>query len=159
MKKLKEKRGDGYIFPCVIILVICIMLSVFIFFAGAVNMVRITKENSKIVLDSYVMKNSIGIYNSIKQGNDYTEVLDQNVYIDELCEFCTLAKDNYYLYSYDNDGKLKYMMTRPTIIFREEKTLKIELRYTLYVPVWFNGKVVQYAVIPIFINSSFTEKF
>ena len=57
MKQLRNKRGDGYIFPCIMIVVVCMMLSVFIFFAGAVNLVRITKENTKLVLDSYVMKN------------------------------------------------------------------------------------------------------
>jgi hypothetical protein len=159
MKRLKNKRGDGYIFPCVMIVVICMILSVFIFFAGAVNMVRITKENSKIVLDSYVMKNSIAIYNSIKQGNDYTEALDQNVYIDDLCNFCTLVKGSYFLYAYDEDGQIKYMMTHPTVTFREENTLKIRLYYTVYVPVRFNGKNVRYAIIPVTADSSFTEKF
>ena len=159
MKKLRNKRGDGYVFPCVMIVVICMMLSVFIFFAGVVNMVRITQENTKVVLDSYVMKSSIEIYNFIKQGSDYTDVLDQNVYIDDLCDFCSLAKGSYYLYAYDEDGQIKYMMTRPTITFREENTLKIKLCYTFYVPVRFNGKIVRYAVIPVTVDSSFTEKF
>ena len=159
MKRLKNKRGDGYIFPCVMIVIVCMMLAVFVFFAGAVNTVNITKENSKIVLDSYVMKNSIEIYDSIKQGNDYTDALDRNVYIDSLCSFCSLANKGYYLYAYDENGKVKYRMTRPTILFREENTLKIELQYTLYLPVWFNGKIVRYAVIPVTVDSSFTEKF
>jgi len=135
------------------------MLSVFIFFAGVVNMVRITQENTKVVLDSYVMKNSIEIYNSIKQGSDYTDVLDQNVYIDDLCDFCSLEKCGSYLYNYNEDGSLKYRITCPTITFREENTLKIELSYTLYVPVRFNGVIVRYAVIPVTVDSSFTEKF
>jgi len=156
---LKNKHGEGYVFPCVMIVVICMILSVLIFFAGVVNMVRITKENTKLVLDSYVMKNSIEIYNSIKQGNDYTEVLDQNVYIDDLCDFCTLAKGSYYLYAYDENGKLKYRMTKPAITFRQENTLKIQLSYTVYVPVWFDGKIVRYAIIPVTVDSSFIEKF
>lgn len=159
MRWLKNKRGDGYVFPCVMIVVICMILSVFIFFAGVVNMVRITQENTKVVLDSYVMKSSIEIYNSIKQGSDYTDVLEQNVYINDLCDFCSLAKGSYFLYAYDEDGEIKYMMTRPTITFREENTLKIELCYTLYVPVRFNGKIVRYAIIPVTVDSSFTEKF
>lgn len=87
MRWLKNKRGDGYVVPCVMIVVICMMLSVFIFFAGVVNMVHITQENTKVVLDSYVMKSSIEIYNSIKQGSDYMDVLDQNVYIDAYQSF------------------------------------------------------------------------
>lgn len=141
------------------IVVVCMILSIFIFFASAVSMVRITEENTKIVLDSFIMKNSTQIYNSIKQGNDYTEALDRNVYIDDLCRFCTLEKSGSYLYSYNDGGSLKYRMTYPVITFRKENTLKIQLAYTLYVPVWFNGKIVQYAIIPVTVNSSFNEKF
>ncbi|MPN21910.1 hypothetical protein SDC9_169292 [bioreactor metagenome] len=122
-------------------------------------MVRLTKENTKIVLDSYIMKNSIEIYNSIKQGSDYTESLDRDVYIDDLCDFCALEKDSNYLYAYDEDGNLKYRMTYPVITFREENKLKVKLNYTLYVPVRFDGKIVRYAIIPITVNSSFSEKF
>lgn len=159
MKIFKSKRGEGYVFPCVMIVVVCMILSVVIFFASAVSMVRITEENTKIVLDSYIMKNSIQIYDSIKQGNDYTEALDRDEYINALCNFCTLEKSGSYLYSYNEDGSLKYRMTYPVITFRKENTLKIQLAYTLYVPVWFDGKIVQYAVIPVTVNSSFNEKF
>ena len=68
MKTLKNKRGEGYIFPCLMIIVVCMILSVLIFFATSVSLVRITEKNSRIVLDSYVMQNSIQIYHSIKQG-------------------------------------------------------------------------------------------
>ena len=159
MKKLINKRGDGYVFPCVLIVVICMVLSVFVFFATTVSMIRLTEENTKIVLDSYIMKNSIEIYNSIKQGSDYTEALNRDVYIDDLCDFCTLVKDNSYLYAYDDDGSLKYRMTYPVIAFREENTLKIQVNYTLYVPVRFDGKIVRYAIIPVTVDSSFSEKF
>lgn len=159
MKIFKSKRGEGYVFPCVMIVVVCMILSVVIFFASAVSMVRITEENTKIVLDSYIMKNSIQIYDSIKQGNDYTEALDRDEYINALCNFCTLEKSGSYLYNYNEDGSLKYRMAYPVITFRKENTLKIQLAYTLYVPVWFDGKIVRYAVIPVTVDSSFNEKF
>lgn len=159
MKVFKSKRGEGYVFPCVMIVVVCMILSVVIFFASAVSMVRITEENTKIVLDSYIMKNSIQIYDSIKQGNDYTEALDRDEYINALCNFCTLEKSGSYLYNYNDDGSLKYRMTYPVITFRKENTLKVQLAYMLYVPVWFDGKIVRYAVIPVTVDSSFNEKF
>ena len=159
MKWYRNKQGEGYIFPCVMIVVVCMILSIFIFFASAVSMVRVTEENTKIVLDSYVMQNSIQIYNSIKQGNDYTAALNRESYINALCKFCTLEKGSIYLYAYDEDGRLKYLMTYPVITFRKENTLKVQLRYTLYVPVWFDNKIVRYAIIPVTVDSSFNEKF
>lgn len=159
MRRLRNLQGEGYIFPCVMIVVICMILSVVIFFACAVSMVRITEENCKIVLDSYVMQNSVQIYNSIKQGNDYTQALDREAYIDSLCDFCTLEKSGNYLYAYNGDGSLKYRMTCPVITFKKENSLKIQLAYTLYVPVWFDGKIVRYATIPVTADSLFNEKF
>ena len=76
-----------------------------------------------------------------------------------LCKFCTLEKGISYLYAYDEDGNLKYYMTYPVITFREENRLKVQLNYTLYVPMRFDGKIVQYAIIPITVDSSFSEKF
>ena len=159
MKILKNKQGDGYVFPCVMIVTLCMLLSVFIFFASTASWIRITKENSETVMDSYIMKNSIEIYNSIKQGNDYTEVLDTDVYIDDLCKFCTLVKGSSYLYHYDSDGRLQYRMSRPVITFRQENTLKIQISYTLYVTVYFNNRPVTNAVVPVTVVSALSERF
>lgn len=159
MKIVKNIRGDGYVFPCVIILVICMILSVFIFFASTASWIRITKENTETVMDSYIIKNSITIFNSIKQGNDYTEVLDAAVYIDDLCKYCTLVSKGNYLYAYDSKGKVQYQISKPYFTFQKENTLKIQVHYTLYVPIWFNGKAVGSAVIPVTINSALSEKF
>ena len=159
MKILQSKRADGYVFPCVMILVLCMLLSVFIFFASTASWIRVTKENSETVMDSYIMENSIEIYNSIKQGNDYTEILDREKYVDKLCSFCTLVKSSSYLYHYDSDGRLQYRMSKPRVTFIEENTLKIQISYTLYVPVYFNGRPLRNAVIPVVIKSAFSEKF
>ena len=159
MRILKNKQGEGYVFPCIMIVVVCMVLSIMIFFASAVSMVRINEKNSRVVLDSYVMQNSIKIYNSIKQGNDYTEALDRDEYISALCDFCSLVKTGSYLYAYNEDGSLKYHMTLPVISFQEENSLKIQLAYTLYIPIRFDGKIARYAIIPVTVQSSFKEKF
>lgn len=135
------------------------ILSVIIFFTNTVSLVRITEENSKIVLDSYIMRNSVIIYNSIKQGNDYTEVLNENMYIEDLCKFCTLDRNGNVLYNFSEDGSLKYTMTNPILSFKKDNTLKVQLTYTLNVPVLFDGRVLWYAHIPITVVSSFNEKF
>lgn len=62
---MKSKRAEGYVSTCVMIVIICMLLSVFVTFAVAVNTVKTVKRNSRVVLDSFVMQNSIEIYNSI----------------------------------------------------------------------------------------------
>ena len=73
MTILKNRKGSGYFTPCVITLVIVMILSVVIFYANTMTIIETTRENTEMVLDSFVMKNSIEIYNSIKQGHDFTE--------------------------------------------------------------------------------------
>lgn len=156
---MRNKRGEGYILTCIIVLVVCMLLSVFITFATTVNMVRMTKRNSQIVLDSFVMENSILIYNSIKNGNDYTNELQTDVYIDNLCSFCTFEENADYLYAYSSDGVLKYKLSRPEIFFSTEGELKIYTQYTVYIPVGFGGATVTMAQVPITVESKFNEKF
>ena len=156
---MRNKRGDGYITTCVMVVIICMLVAVFVTFTTAVSVVRITERNSKIVLDSYVMKNSILIYDSIKNGNDYTVDLDEDVYIDDLCDFCTFEKSGSFLYAYSSEGNLKYRISKPMVSFSTEGTLKVYARYTVYVPIDFAGVVISTAEIPITVESKFNEKF
>ena len=156
---MRNKRGDGYITTCVMVVIICMLVAVFVTFTTAVSVVRMTERNSKIVLDSYVMKNSILIYYSIKNGNNYTVDLDEDVYIDDLCAFCTFEKNGDFLYAYSSDRKLKYRISEPTVSFSTESTLKVRASYTVYIPIDFAGVVVSTAEIPITVESKFNEKF
>lgn len=155
----QNKRAEGYITPCVMIVIVCMLLSVFVTFFSSVNVVRMMERNSKTVLESYVMKNSIIIYNSIKQGNDATSSLDTTDYINTLCEFCTLEKQGSRLYSKDADGRVKYYISIPQVGFTQNNRLKLYVRYTLYVPVYFNGVAVSTAVIPTTVKINLDEKF
>ena len=105
---MKSKRAEGYVSTCVMIVIICMLLSVFVTFAVAVNTVKTVKRNSRVVLDSFVMQNSIEIYNSIKQGNNKTDGIDAAEYREALTEFCTLEKRGYCYYNYDSDGNPNY---------------------------------------------------
>ena len=68
---MRNKRGEGYIIPCVLVIILCVVLSVLVMFANAIHTAKLVKRNSITVLDSYVTANAVEIFNSIKQGNDY----------------------------------------------------------------------------------------
>ena len=79
MKKLlKDTRGGGYFTPCVITIVIAMILSAVLFYAQCMTIIQTTRADTERVLESFIMKNSIDIYNSIKQGHDFTEDFDEN---------------------------------------------------------------------------------
>ena len=154
-----NKRGDGYISTCVMIVVICMLLSVFVTFAVSVNTVKTVQRNSRVVLDSFVMKNSIVIYDSVKNGNNSTAELDEDMYTEDLCDFCTFEKNGEYLYAYTGDGKLKYKLSKPIISFATEGKLKINASYTVYYPIDFAGVEIDTAEIPVTVESKYNEKF
>ena len=157
--KIKDKRGEGYVQVCVLIIVVCMILSVFVTFASAANVVWLTQRNSKTVLESYVMKNSIRIYNSIKQGTNETDAIDAGEYITDLTSFCTFNKIRDRLYHYDGDGKVDYYISEPTVRFAERNKLKLIVTYTTYVPIYFAGTQVTTATIPVTVKLNLEGKF
>ena len=130
---MKNKKGEGYVSTCVMIVVICMLLSVFVTFAVAVNTVKTVERNSRVVLDSFVMQNSIEIYDSIKKGNNETNEIDADEYREALSDFCTLVKSGSRYYNYDS--------------------------YRVYIPIRFAGVWVTTAVVPITVESKFNERF
>lgn len=156
---MKNKRGDGYIGTCVMILILCMILSIFIEFVATVNVIRISERNARIVLDSFVMENSIEIYDSIKTGTDFTEVVDVEQYISKYSEYNSLDFNGNMLYCVGDDGEELYRQTIPTVRLIEENRLKIIAEYMITVPLYFAGQQVTEVTVPITVTSKFNPKF
>ena len=156
---MKNKRGEGYVSVCVLLIIVCMILSVFVTFASAVNVVKMTERNSRVVLGNLVMRGAIDTYQSIKKGNDENAIIESQEYIDEFCEFCTFEKAAHFLYHKDANGKDEFRITYPQVGYSVTKKLKYYVSYTVYVPVYFCGIQVSTATIPITVESKYTEKF
>ncbi len=156
---LKNQKGEGYIVPCVFILIFAMIFAMIFTYSASISKVNLMRENTKVVLDSFLTQNSTEIYNSIKQGNDYTEVIDTEEFRTSLISFCTLEIKNGMLYSYDADGKELYNITEPVLSFREANELELVVNYTISIPLWFAGHQFPSANIPIEVTSILTEKF
>ena len=159
MKLLKSTQAEGYITPCVLIIIFVMIFSIIFTYSASISKVNLMRENTKVVLDSFVTQNSTEIYNSIKQGNDYTEAIDAEEFRTSLISFCTLEIENGMLYSYDADGKELYRITEPILTFRNENELELVVTYTISIPMWFAGTQFASANIPIEVTSILTEKF
>lgn len=154
-----NKKGDGYIPICILIVILCMMLAIFINFVSAVNIVRQTKRNARVVLDNYVMQNSIEIYDEIKNGNDHIEVIDTSGYINAFSSFNSLDLSDDMLYCYDDEGNELYRIMIPVISFVQEKQLKIKLEFDIIIPMYFAGIRVVEATVPVNVTSLFNEKY
>ena len=159
MKNLKSNKGEGYIVPCVFILIFAMIFAMIFTYSASISKVNLMRENTKVVLDSFLTQNSTEIYNSIKQGNDYTEAIDTEEFRTSLISFCTLEIEDGMLYSYDADGKELYHITEPVLSFREANELELVVNYTIVIPLWFAGHQFPSANIPIEVTSILTEKF
>lgn len=159
MKMLKSSKAEGYIVPCVFILIFAMIFTMIFTYSASISKVEMMRENTKVVLDSFVTQNSTEIYNSIKQGNDYTEAIDTEEFRTSLISFCTLEIENGMLYSNDADGKELYHITEPILSFREVNELELVVNYTISIPLWFAGHQFPSANIPIEVTSILTEKF
>ena len=159
MKLLKSNKAEGYIVPCVFILIFAMIFAMIFTYSASISKVNLMRENTKVVLDSFLTQNSTEIYNSIKQGNDYTEVIDTEEFRTSLISFCTLEIEGGMLYSYDADGKELYHITEPVLSFQEANELEFVVNYTISIPLWFAGHQFPSANIPIEVTSILTEKF
>lgn len=159
MKIFKSNKGEGYIVPCVFILIFAMIFAMIFTYSASISKVNLMRENTKVVLDSFLTQNSTEIYNSIKQGNDYTEAIDTEEFRTSLISFCTLEIEDGMLYSYDADGKELYHITEPVLSFREANELEFVVNYTISIPLWFAGHQFPSANIPLEVTSILTEKF
>ena len=77
MKILKSKKGEGtYIYLCVLILVISMLLSVLILYMGLLSQVQIQKREVKTKLDSVVSEYATEMFDAIKQGAPSERYID-----------------------------------------------------------------------------------
>lgn len=156
--KYRRKRGEGHIWPCVLTVAVCMILTAFVTFVSSYAAVRQLKRNTRVVLDSYVMTDSIGIYNSVKQGTDETDSLDTGRFVSKLTSFCTLTRNGNYYYSYDGGGRVQYYISEPSLCFSTQGRLRIYTEFRMYIPVYFADAYVCTATVPLKIGSEFSGK-
>lgn len=157
MIRLNDK-GESFVFPCIVVLAIAMILSMVIFYANVMTVIQVTKDNTERVLDSFVIRNSKEIYASIKQGNDFTESFDESLYISDISNELSLGTLNNMFYSKGENGEATYMMTIPEISFSVENELKLKAEYNIIIPIYFAGRSFSNMTIPITVNSHYTLK-
>ena len=159
MKKiLLDTKGGGYITPCIITIVVAMIFSAVLFYAQCMTIIQTTRDNTELVLESFVMKNSVEIYDSIKQGHDLTEYFDEDFYISEISSRFSLDICGNTLYNYSEEGEMIYKMTNPYVTYKVDKALKLKASYTVIIPVDFAGRRLFDLRVPLTVTRSLTLK-
>ena len=155
MKILKSKKGEGtYIYLCVLILVISMLLSVLILYMGLLSQVQIQKRDMKHKLDGYISDYATVAFNAVKQGEAYEIYVDyENLANGCLPSLGFTQSDS--VYRYDNGNC--------TLVGPEVKVLRgegfgITLHYTAVFPIVWNGKTYGDLSIPVTVSSYYKIK-
>lgn len=148
----------SHVKTAVIIMILAMILSVVLTYASIITIISTTKENTQRVLDSFVIQNSQLIYDSIRNGNDFTEHIDANAFLVAFDGELSLDLSGNMLYSEDVEGNVIFKMTDPLTAYQVDNTLKLQTSYDLLIPVRFAGKELFDLRIPVTVKASYNLK-
>lgn len=155
MKILKSKKGEGtYIYLCVLILVISMLLSVLILYMGLCAQVQIQKRDMKHKLDGYISDYATIAFNAVKQGEAYEIYVDyENLANGCLPSLGFTQSDS--VYRYDNGN---CTLVEPEVKVLRGEGFGITLHYTAVFPIVWNGKTYGDLSIPVAVSSYYKIK-
>lgn len=155
MKILKSKKGEGtYIYLCVLILVISMLLSVLILYMGLCAQVQIQKRDMKHKLDGYISDYATIAFNAVKQGEAYEIYVDyENLANGCLPSLGFTQSDS--VYRYDNGN---CTLVEPEVKILRGEGFGITLHYTAVFPIVWNGKTYGDLSIPVTVSSYYKIK-
>ncbi len=158
LKRLKQTissiKGESYIYVCVLVLFISMLVSVVIMYMGLMAQVQIQKRDVEMKLDNCITKYAVEAFDSIKQGESVDRVIDlnklkQNAYAG--LGFSAYAQSIIY-----NNGNCS--MSRPTIQTLSGNGFGLTATYTVTFPISWGGKTFTELTVPITVTSYYKFK-
>lgn len=155
MKILKSKKGEGtYIYLCVLILVISMLLSVLVLYMGLCAQVQIQKRDMKHKLDGYISDYATIAFNAVKQGEAYEIYVDYESLADGCLPSLGFTQSDS-VYRYDNGN---CTLVEPEVKVLRGEGFGITLHYTAVFPIVWNGKTYGDLSIPVTVSSYYKIK-
>ncbi len=149
-----SKKGESYIYVCVLVLFISALVSVVIMYMGLMAQVQIQKRDVEMKLDSCVAEFATEAFDSIKQGDNYEfqlnlEKLKENAY----------SHLGFGVYdtsiTYDNGN---CTMSRPEIRTLSGNGFGLTATYTVSFPIVWGGRTYADLEVPITVTSYYKFK-
>jgi len=155
IKALKNKKGDSYIYLCVIVIFITMLVSVVILYMGLMAQVQTQKRDVRGKLDSFIADYATEMFDSLKQGDNYLDAFDIQGLIDgsyEALGFDDIS-DTEYVYPNGN-----CTITRPTVTTLTGNGFGVQVEYIAKFPIKWNGKSYADLEVPISVTSYYKFK-
>lgn len=152
---LNNKRGEAtYIYLCILILVLSMLLSVVILYMGLCSQVAVQKRDVKHKLDGYLSEVAVEEFNSIKQGENYDAHIDYDALESGIYEKLGFGMTDI-AYDYPNGN---CTMSRPTVTVLRGKGFGLKVTYTASFPIRWNGKTFTTLDIPVAVSGYYKFK-
>lgn len=159
MKRLlRSKAGMSHVKTAVLVLAIAMVFSAVLLYANIMTIVQASRDQTQRVLDDFVMHNSIEIYDSLKNGDDFSQRLDAAFYRSEVFSAFSLDIVGTSLYSMDEQGQVQYVIINPRVGYEVENTLKLNASYYLSIPIRFAGNHLFDLKMPVTVKSYYVLK-
>lgn len=157
----KSQKGGSYITTIVVVFAIALLFTGFQEIFRVINVANSIKESSQMVLDSYISDMAVKVYDSVRNGTDYTPALDNDAFYEIFESELKLSKrsGSYYSLSWDKDkSNDKFVVVSPSVSFRRANSLQLKMNYTLSIPIYWFGFEVSEANINMRLRADYVIK-
>ena len=156
---LTSKAGMSHVKTAVLVLVVAMVFSVVFLYASIMAVMQASRDQTRRVLDDFVMLNSIEIFGRLKNGNDLSEELDELFYRSEIVSAFSLDISGDSLYAVSDQGGVEYVIAHPQVDYEVQNTLQLKASYDLAVPIRFAGNHLFDLEIPVVVKSYYVLKY
>lgn len=156
---MDDKKGNGYILSCVLMIFICSLVSVLLTYSAVVHTIGTSRKDTRTVLDNYVTADSVAIFDALKNSSDNISTVNADIFNENLSAYCGLEKNGNFLYCYSDGGTEKYRISEPQLNFVTDEQLKLRVTYEITVPLRLFDTVITEITVPITIDSLYNNKF
>lgn len=152
---LKNNKGEAtFIYLCVLILVLSMLLSVLILYMGLCSQVSIQKRDVRHQIDGYLSEVATKEFNAIKQGEPFESYIDYEALEAGAYEALGFSlTDTEYVYENGN-----CIMKRPAITALRGDGFGVKVRYEAVFPIRWNGKTFASLTIPVSVTGYYKIK-
>lgn len=155
MNRIKNKKGEAYIFTCVLVLFIATLLSVILLYMGLLGQIEFQKNDVEAKLDGYISDYAVEMFNAIKQGDTYASDIDWEGLESGAYKVLGFEYDYITEFVYPNGD---CVMSLPTVTLLSGNGFGVKAEYIASFAVKWNGKRYADIDIPICVTSYYKMK-
>ena len=150
----EDCAGEGYVRICVILLVLCILLSVILCYAEQMSLVKTVRNSVREALDGMAMQASIASYEEENEGNNVKFTWDEEAFFAYMTAYFPGVEQTAAGYRRTGeDGSLLWELSRPEISVSEDGELHLSATYVMTLPTSFGGIQFPDIEVPVRVES------